>query len=223
MPSSNAERKIVITPNGPYLVSGSVPLAEQAICTDAEGQCHGWREGQEYPVQERVALCRCGQSQHKPFCDGTHRTAHFDGAETASREPYAERATETQGSDLKLTDVEELCAGARFCHRAGGTWALTVRSRSPEARQAAIEEACECPSGRLVACEKDGTPIEPQFEPSIGLVEDVQAGVQGPLWVRGGIPVESADGTCYEVRNRVTLCRCGKSANKPFCDGSHLE
>jgi len=41
------------------------------------------------------------------------------------------------------------------------------------------------------------------------------------LWVRGGIPVTSANGFHYEVRNRVTLCRCGTSKNKPFCDGSH--
>jgi CDGSH-type Zn-finger protein len=39
------------------------------------------------------------------------------------------------------------------------------------------------------------------------------------LWVRGGIRVEAADGTSYEVRNRVTLCRCGASQNKEFCDG----
>jgi CDGSH-type Zn-finger protein len=48
-----------------------------------------------------------------------------------------------------------------------------------------------------------------------------QAGVVGPIMVRGGITIEGADGTVYEKRNRVTLCRCGKSKNKPFCDGSH--
>ena len=68
-----------------------------------------------------------------------------------------------------------------------------------------------------------GKAIEPDFEPSIGLVMDTQAGKMGPLWVRGGIPIESADGKTYEIRNRVTLCRCGKSSNKPFCDGSHLK
>jgi CDGSH-type Zn-finger protein len=45
----------------------------------------------------------------------------------------------------------------------------------------------------------------------------------GPLWVRGGVSVEAADGFEYEVRNRVTLCRCGQSNNKPFCDGSHWD
>ncbi len=61
-----------------------------------------------------------------------------------------------------------------------------------------------------------------EFEPSIWLIEDPSLGVSGALWVRGGIPVVSADGTPYEVRNRVTLCRWGQSKNKPFCDGSHI-
>ena len=45
----------------------------------------------------------------------------------------------------------------------------------------------------------------------------------GPIYVRGGIPIASLDGTPYEVRNRVALCRCGASQNKPFCDGSHVD
>lgn len=214
--------KIKVSKNGPYLVSGGIPLSEQIICIDSEGQSHGWREGKKYPLQENYALCRCGQSQNKPFCDGTHMKVNFDVTETASREPYLEQAKEIDGPGLKLTDVQGLCAAARFCHRAGGIWKLTRQSDDPEAKQTAIEEASDCPSGRLVVWEKDGKVIEPEFEPSIGLVEDPQAGVMGPIWVRGGIPIESADGTIYEIRNRVTLCRCGKSANKPFCDGSHL-
>ena len=63
--------------------------------------------------------------------------------------------------------------------------------------------------------------VEPVFEKSIGLIEDPAMGVDGPIWVRGGIPVESAEGKNYRIRNRVTLCRCGKSLNKPFCDSSH--
>ncbi|AKB11853.1 Iron-binding zinc finger CDGSH type [Methanosarcina thermophila] len=67
-----------------------------------------------------------------------------------------------------------------------------------------------------------GKAIEPEFEKSI-VVESPPRYEQGPLWVRGGIPIESADGKLYEIRNRVTLCRCGKSKNKPLCDGSHIE
>ena len=214
--------KVKVTKNGPYLVSGGVPLSEQIIGIDTDGQCHGWKEGKKYPVQENYALCRCGKSSNKPFCDGSHIKAKFDGTETAGHETYLEQASEIDGPGLKLTDAPDFCASARFCHRAGGTWKLTQESSNPDARQKAIEEACDCPSGRLVTWDKDGKVIEPDFEPSIGLVEDTQAGKMGPIWVRGGIPVESADGATYEIRNRVTLCRCGKSSNKPFCDGSHL-
>jgi len=203
-------------------VSGVVPLSEQIISVDVEGQCHDWREGKKYPLQENYSLCRCGHSKNKPFCDGTHTKIKFDGTETASRESYLEQAVITSGPNLTLTDVENLCATARFCHRAGGTWELTEQSGNPEARRAAIEEACDCPSGRLVVWDKAGKAIEPDIKPSIGLVNDAPEGVMGPIWVRGGIPIESADGTAYEVRNRVTLCACGKSSNKPFCDGSHL-
>ncbi|MFA5394352.1 MAG: CDGSH iron-sulfur domain-containing protein [Candidatus Ratteibacteria bacterium] len=215
--------KIKVTKNGPYVISGGVPLLEQSMCVDTDGQCHGWKEGKKYPAQENYALCRCGHSQNKPFCDGSHIKVRFDGTEEADRSSYLEQASEINGPGLKLTDVENFCAGARFCHRAGGAWKLTEESDNPDARQKAIEEACDCPSGRLVVWDKDEKAIEPDFEPSIVLVEDTQTGKMGPVWVRGGIPVESADGAIYEVRNRVTLCRCGKSSNKPFCDGSHLK
>ena len=216
------EFRIKVSKNGPCLISGGVPLAEEIIHIDVEGQCHGWREGKKYPLQENCALCRCGHSRHKPFCDDTHIKVHFDGTETASHESYLEQANEISGPALRLTDAKALCASARFCHRAGGTWKLTSQSDDPEAKKTAIEEACDCPSGRLVTWDTDGKAIEPDFEPSIGLVEDPQAHSMGPIWVRGGIPIESADGTPYEVRNRITLCRCGRSSNKPFCDGRHL-
>jgi len=59
--------------NGPYLVSGPV------IITDADGN--------EYPVKKQtVALCRCGASTNKPFCDGTHSKIGFQAAQRAVRE-----------------------------------------------------------------------------------------------------------------------------------------
>jgi len=207
--------------DGPYLVSGRVSLSDQIICVDDDGDPQGWKEGGRYPAKDSYALCRCGWSQRMPYCDGSHARAGFDGTETAVDIPYLERAEQFDGPDLKLTDVKVFCMGAGFCHREGGTWALTRESADAKARKNAIKEACDCPSGRLVAWEKDGEVIEPEFEPSIGVVEDCDGRKLGPLWVRGGVPVESADGRIYEVRNRMTLCGCGRSANKPFCDGGH--
>jgi len=54
--------------NGPYLIPGPVTY------TDAEGKEHT-TEG------KMVALCRCGHSANKPFCDGTHRTIGFEADE----------------------------------------------------------------------------------------------------------------------------------------------
>ena len=106
--------------------------------------------------------------------------------------------------------------------RAGGIWNIIKESEDPKIKKTVIEETFDCPSGRLIAYDKDTREaMEPTLEKSITAVEDPFAGVSGPLWVRGCIPVESADDKIYCVRNRVTLCRCEKSLNKPFCDSSH--
>jgi CDGSH-type Zn-finger protein len=221
--ASTAKYKIKVTKNGPYIVSGGVPLAEQKICTDSDGNYRGWLEGKKFPAQESYALCRCGHSKNPPFCDGTHTAINFDGTETASNKSYLDQARTITGKGLDLTDYQELCAGAGFCDRAGGIWKLMAKSGNPETCQTIIEEAGDCPSGRLVVWDKEGKALEPKFKPSIGLIYEPQKSLMGPLWIRGGIQVESAEGTKYEIRNRMTLCRCGKSLNKPFCDGMHLK
>jgi CDGSH-type Zn-finger protein len=219
---TNPEPRIAITANGPYVVTGGVPLAKQHIVTNKEGESLEWRTGQAYPARARYELCRCGQSSDKPFCDGTHLNVGFDGTETASREPYEQLAQVMEGPERTLADAESLCAFARFCDTHGQIWNLVGRTDRADVRKIVEQQAAHCPSGRLVIVErKTGKAVEPKLEPSIGLVEDTAKAVSGPIWVRGGIPVVSADGTSYEVRNRVTLCRCGASNNKPFCDGSH--
>lgn len=216
-------KKIKVTKNGPYLVSGDIPLDKALIIGDAEGTPTGWEFGEKYPDQANYSLCRCGSSGHKPFCDSSHVQVNFNGTETANRKPCLEQAETTYGPELDLTDAEPLCAIARFCHRAGDTWTLTEHSADQKSKEIAIQEACDCPSGRLIAWEKrSGQPHEPKFEPSISVVEDTVQKVSGPLWAKGGIPVEAVDGFQYEVRNRATLCRCGRSGNKPFCDGAHV-
>ncbi len=216
------EKRIKVTNDGPYIVSGAVPVLRETIIADKDGTALEWRFEEKYPLLERCGLCRCGQSKNKPFCDGTHLKIGFVGTETAAPEEYLDKPKVLEGSVLKLVDYEELCASARFCHREGGIWNLVKRCEEPRIKQIMIEESCDCPSGRLVIFDKQtGKNIEPVLEKSIVAIEDPQVGVSGPFWVRGGIPVESADGKMYCVRNRMTLCRCGKSTNKPFCDSSH--
>src|SRR5712691_7904178 len=214
--------KVVIAENGPYLVSGSVPIAVQVIAPNTEGLSWDWVQGRLFQAEASYALCRCGASATKPFCDGTHAKVGFDGTETASRETVARQAETYDGPTLTLRDAESLCAFARFCDPAGKIWSLIEQTDDPAARALVIREANHCPAGRLVVHDtRTRKPIENPLPPSIGVVEDPALGCSGPLWVRGGIAIESEGGTRYETRNRVTLCRCGASSNKPFCDGSH--
>ncbi len=222
--AQDSSAKITVSRNGPYIVTGKVPLTTSEICNDDEGYCRTWREVKRYQVQEKYALCRCGQSKNKPFCDGTHAKIHFNGTEAGDHKPFDKAAGVIRGPALTLADNKHLCVHARFCMRAGGIWNLVEQSDDQGARETAIEEACNCPSGRLVLKDNErGKTIEPEFEKSIVVIEYPPRDEHGPLWVRGGIPIESVDGKPYEIRNRVTLCRCGRSGNKPFCDGSHIE
>lgn len=218
-----AFQRITVSEDGPYLVSGGLPLVRIEIVTNEAGEAVAWREIERIDAGDRYSLCRCGCSQTKPFCDGSHDACGFKGDETAAHDPYFESATCIDGPGVRLRDVRALCAEARFCDREGGLWNLVKRADEPGVRELIEDMAGKCPSGRYVACDFGADePVEPLFEPSIGLVEDPQLGVAGPLWVRGGIAVIGADGSAYEVRNRMTLCRCGSSKNKPFCDGSHI-
>jgi CDGSH-type Zn-finger protein len=215
------EMSIRIVADGPYIVRGAVPVIRQTIVTDEKGESVAWRAGEHLGVRPSCTLCRCGGTGNPPYCDGSHVTLAFDGTETASHATYEDAAVAIVGPRIVLMDQPELCADARFCAAKGKEW-RRVEHDDDESRQIVIEESNLCPSGRYTAVELDGSVHEPVLEPGIGLVEDPKAGVSGPLWVQGGIPVTGADGSPYPVRNRVTLCRCGKSSNKPFCDGSHI-
>ena len=215
--------KVQISKNGPYIVSGDVPLSKEIIGVNASGESIKWEQGQEYPSQEQYALCRCGHSRNKPFCDGSHLKADFDGTEAANRQSYIDQAKTLRGPNLSLTDVESLCAFARFCDPHGQVWGLVYETDDPLKSRHFVNQTCDCPSGRLVAWDNyTGTPIEPEYEPSIALIEDPSKACSGPAWLRGGVQLIGADGFEYEVRNRMTLCRCGASQNKPFCDGTHV-
>lgn len=218
---SDKEIYIKVTKNGPYLVFGLPKIAEQTILTDENGVCIGYGEGQTFQVKsDPVALCRCGKSKDSPFCDLSHQRENFDGTETASFEPILNGAMKFGGKNLVLADNEEYCAFARFCDAKGTIWNLITKG-DEESDKEAIREANLCPSGRLLIYDKEGNLLEDEIEKSISVLEDDGIKLSGPLWIKGGIRVESSDGRSYEIRNKQTLCRCGLSKNKPFCNCSH--
>ena len=212
---------VTVVENGPYMVSGSPPLSVQTIERNEEGQSWSYREGQAFAVKAKTALCRCGHSQNKPYCDGSHAKVDVDLRETASFEPMLKGAMEIDGPQYALTDNEHYCAFARFCDNGERIW-NEVQIEGDEHAQLAVYMAHHCPGGRLIVWDRSsGEPVEQAQAPSLSLIEDPGAHVSGPLVLRGGIRVESSNGESYEIRNRQALCRCGASSNKPFCDGSH--
>jgi CDGSH-type Zn-finger protein len=213
--------QIKILKRGPYLVTGGVPLTEEIIVP--HGKSYEYKPGRTFPQNETYTLCRCGKSKNFPFCDGSHVHEEFNHEEVASKESFATRAELIIGKKIDLLD-DHRCALARFCHRQQGeVWDLVECSENEDDVREAILGSDLCPSGRLVAREKDGTEHEPVLEPGIVILQDPEKGVSGPLYVRGEIPLVSADGTPYEIRNRITLCRCGQSSDMPFCDASHIK
>ena len=86
--SASEEMRITVTTNGPYRVTGSVPLVPRTIVTDEEGFSVEWGEGEPFTTEATYELCRCGATKTAPFCDRDCEDGGFDGTETASREPY---------------------------------------------------------------------------------------------------------------------------------------
>jgi CDGSH-type Zn-finger protein/uncharacterized Fe-S cluster protein YjdI len=143
----------------------------------------------------------------------------FDGTEVADRGPRDERMRVFPGTEMEMTDDPSLCTHVGFCtNRRTHAWHMIHETDDAEVREQLLRMIRLCPSGRLgQRPASDGPEVEPEFAPTVAVVRD------GPLWVRGGVDVIGADGVPYERRNRVTLCRCGHSRNKPFCDGTHAE
>ena len=198
--------RIAVTPNGPYRLEGHVALRDA--------------RGEDVTGESRVFLCRCGQSQSKPFCDGSHKRVGFVGTEVADHGRMEDRRDTYEGDGIVLYDDRARCAHAGAC--TGGLPAVWKLGEEPwiDPLGASADEiaavVARCPSGALTyARPGDTATVEEPATPA------VTAAPNGPYRVAASVPVVSADGEPYEVRARQTLCRCGQSKNKPFCDGSH--
>jgi CDGSH-type Zn-finger protein len=217
MKGANAAFKITVQENGPYLVSGGVPINRKSILFSERHEPLTWKKDATLEGDHTYRLCRCGQSSQKPFCDNTHLRVGFDGTETAPTAPSATRARRFTGAGITMTDDSVFCMHAGFCGNAvEKVWDMVKRSDDTRTRFALMQMVERCPSGKL-GYEVDGVPVEPDLPQAISATAD------GPLWVTGGIPITMSNGQQLEVRNRVTLCRCGQSKIKPLCDGSHVE
>ncbi len=185
-----AKPTLTCLPNGPYLYS----------------------EG-------KIAYCRCGGSQKKPFCDGTHRSNGFSDRKLA--DPAKDARRSYAGRRITILDNRALCAHVGYC--TDGLAKVFRHHDKPwiEPDGAAVDEIIatirKCPSGAL-SYAIDGVEAEaPGRPPAISVTKD------GPYAVTGGIELQGADFGEGASREHYTLCRCGASRNKPFCDGSHWD
>lgn len=190
--------------NGPYLVR------EVAELTDA----HGNRIAHEAVF----ALCRCGGSANKPFCDASHKANGFSGARIS--DGGNDKVESYRAPGITIHDNRSICAHAGFC--SDGLASVFKYGAEPwidasgAEVHAIVQTIRRCPSGALsYALDAPGAE-PPPATPGITVTKDGPYAVEGVELVEG----RWAQGASTQ---RYTLCRCGASKNKPFCDGSHFE
>ena len=145
------EPSIRVTHNGPYLAPAGISLSSRVPIRNEAGEPVAWRAGEERAQAKASALCRCGQSGHKPFCDGSHARWAFDGTCTADRQPGEARRKVFEGVGVTMTDDTSLCAGYEYCDRHGGVWKTIAATADPLVRDELLNQVALCPSGRLQA------------------------------------------------------------------------
>ena len=143
----------------------------------------------------------------------------FDGTEAADAGAITDRAATYPGTNIVIKDDRSICTHAGFCgNRVTNVWKMIRETADTQVHAQVMAMIERCPSGALsYSLDPEGETVEPDFPAEISVTAD------GPLWVSGGIPVKRSDGQPLETHNRVTLCRCGASKNKPLCDGTHNE
>jgi len=200
-------------PNGPlYLTSSSVPQMVQNMEKST---------GEPIYKITSVALCRCGGSKNKPFCDGTHVPLGFS-SENKSPLQTRDIRKDYVGKKIIVHDNRRSCSHSTECLRnLESVFRLGERPWiNPDGAtiESVIDTVKKCPSGAL-SYSIDGIEDRDQVDRE----PIVMVGKNGPYYVTGGIElvgVENwASGTSKE---HYVLCRCGASNNKPFCDGTHL-
>lgn len=219
------EPKIVVQYNGPYRVEGDVPLVRKTQVVSEYGEPITWKKEEVIETKGPYELCRCGHSSTWPLCDCTHFEIDFDGTETAPVNSIAERTAILEGEHLTVRRDSSICCESGFCGtRLAGIRQLLTNSGDTGVRSQIIAMIERCPSGSYsYSIEPDQPNIEPDLPVQIAVTAEIteDGAIRGAYWVTGKIPIERSDGAPFETRNRVTLCSCGNSKNKPLCDGTH--
>lgn len=190
-------------PDGPYLVKNLGELKNS--------------KGEVVDTKPVVALCRCGASANKPFCDGSHQKIGFSSARL--NDGSKDRQKNYTGQAITVHDNRSICVHSEKCIKGLGS-VFNVKNRpwiNPDAATVAqiIEAVNRCPSGALTytladAAAEDAPPLA-----------SIRIAPNGPYVIRGQAELKDVALAQGAPADRYTLCRCGASKNKPFCDGAH--
>ncbi len=149
--------QITVRPNGPYLVSGGVPISRRHVVASELAEPLAWQTAERFEPKPMVALCRCGGSASKPFCDGTHARNGFDGTEHASTTTYDERAKAyDRGTKIVVRDDRSICEHAGFCgNHATNVWQMVKPAiEDTVVRAQMMAMVANCPSRRAHAAHR---------------------------------------------------------------------
>lgn len=196
---------ILARENGPLIAKNVTRLVDE--------------QGQDIEVKPVMALCRCGHSKNKPFCDGSHKEAGFQSS--GGTPEGADRFFTYEGEDVTVSFNPRLCSHAAECGRLASHIFDPAKKPwvQPDMGTVADVQAVisACPSGALQMSTTGGVPETIVADrPMVMMQKD------GPYWLTG-VSIEtdvSAEGQSAE---KYVLCRCGLSGNKPYCDGSHRD
>ncbi|MFI5388259.1 MAG: ferritin-like domain-containing protein [Candidatus Eremiobacterales bacterium] len=189
--------------NGPYLIANLQHLTNS--------------KGETLPTRPSLALCRCGGSNLKPYCDGTHARIGFSSAKSPNRTP--DRPETYVGKAITIHDNRGTCCHAGNCtdhlpsvfHHEGDTF-VTPDGASADEVVAIVRQ---CPSGAL-GFTRDGVDYKGEDRD-----QAIYVSKDGPYHVQGNIAVQREKQNSGALAEHYALCRCGHSKNKPFCDGTH--
>ena len=195
--------RITSSPNGPYIVNNLEKLHNS--------------KGEQLQTKNVIALCRCGGSANKPFCDGTHAKIGFSDGKLEGR--AEDKRDDYVGAEITIHDNRGICAHAGLC--TDGLPKVFLYGKEPwiDPNGATSEEIVrtieKCPSGALSYSIEGVEHRDQNRRPEITVAKNGPYVVTGGSELAGVIRGQGASEECY------TLCRCGGSKNKPFCDGTH--
>jgi len=202
---------IYALPNGPYVFKDPTTVSPCRILENSKRK----------PIvnEPYVALCRCGASKSKPFCDGSHLANGFRSEKSADRAP--DERDDYVGKAIRIHDNRGICSHAGHCtsrlpnvfREDAEPWIDPDGART----RLVVDVIKRCPSGALSYSVKGVEHDDQNRPPRVVVSKD------GPYQVEGGIELLGAVFGAGASHEHYCLCRCGASKNKPFCDGSHWD